>query len=595
MADPNHLALARSGNIAWNAWRRTHPSVCADFSGTDFTASENRDIVFSGFEFGDSTNFTKTIFGPTPIGYQKFGRDPSRGSANGAALFEGASFGIDANFCGAHFGDYARFDGAVFGMRASFIDTTFDRHADFSGVVFGSASFNGASFKDNADFSGTLFIDGPSFEQTEFGNKASFEGASFERANFGCSALGHNPTFKHAVFAQLVQFEYAIFGDHAAFKGTAFNGSASFDVSEFGDRANFEAGDPREFNEAAVERAKSLPEAHRELYLNRAKAADPTRFNAISFSGAKFGSEDFHRDNHGCFIGRILRWPRSLLRWSPYIMRSFDPGPGVTFGGRTLHDVCDFSRVRFDQPPDFGGVAPIDKLDLAGAVFSFRAFVWPRWQHWTTQTATASRLRRLRKLAKDIPAGEAERDLFILELMADRGIEWSAWWIRVVQPWDLHRKMQAKHRAGILKLARRSRLGWLSSAAAYTWFALVGIGRPIVLTTLVLLYRVLSNYGRSVALPIFWFIVSLLAFGILYGKHVTGGMHWKMMRALATFTIANAIPFVGASGKAVESSSTMLFSGGLVEVHSIALAQGIVSAILLFLAILALRNRFRIS
>jgi hypothetical protein len=93
MADPNHLTLARSGKSAWNAWRRTHPSVCADFSGTDFTAAENRDIAFSGFEFGDSTNFHKTVFGATPIGYQKHGWDPNRGSGNGAALFEGASFG----------------------------------------------------------------------------------------------------------------------------------------------------------------------------------------------------------------------------------------------------------------------------------------------------------------------------------------------------------------------------------------------------------------------------------------------------------------------------------------------------------------------
>jgi uncharacterized protein YjbI with pentapeptide repeats len=440
-----------------------------------------------------------------------------------------------------------------------------------------------------------LFIAGPSFEQTVFGEGASFEGASFENAYFGYSALGHDPTFNHAVFAQLVQFDYATFGDHAAFKGTAFNGPAIFDVSEFGDRANFEAGDPREFSEAATERAKSLPETHRELYLNRAKAADPARFNAISFSGAKFGSADFLRYNHGGLIGRILGWPKSLWHWSPFIMRSLDTGAGVTFSGRTVHGVCDFSRVRFEQPPDFGGVAPVDKLDLAGAVFSFRAFAWPRWRYWTTQTATASRLRRLRKLAKDIPAAEAERDLSILELMADRGIEWSAWWVRVVQPWDFHRQMRAKHHAENMKPVRRSTLGWLRAAAASACFALVGIGRPFVLTTLVLLYRVLSNFGRSVALPMFWFIVSLFAFGILYGRYVTGGIDWKMMRALSTFTIANAVPFVGASGRAVESSGTMLFSGGLVEVHSIALAQGIASAILLFLVVLALRNRFRIS
>ena len=51
MANPEHLRIARDGKSGWNSWRLTHPSERVDFTGTDFTVGENRDIVFSGFEF----------------------------------------------------------------------------------------------------------------------------------------------------------------------------------------------------------------------------------------------------------------------------------------------------------------------------------------------------------------------------------------------------------------------------------------------------------------------------------------------------------------------------------------------------------------
>jgi hypothetical protein len=76
MADPEHLRIARDGKSAWDGWRRAHPSESVDFSGTDFTVGENRDIVFSGFEFDCAADFSDTIFGDTPFEYQRYVTGP---------------------------------------------------------------------------------------------------------------------------------------------------------------------------------------------------------------------------------------------------------------------------------------------------------------------------------------------------------------------------------------------------------------------------------------------------------------------------------------------------------------------------------------
>ncbi len=45
-----------------------------------------------------------------------------------------------------------------------------------------------------------------------------------------------------------------------------------------------------------------------------------------------------------------------------------------------------------------------------------------------TNSETITHLRRLRGVAKEIHAVDAERDLFILERQAERGILWRDWW-----------------------------------------------------------------------------------------------------------------------------------------------------------------------
>lgn len=599
MADPEHLRVARAGKSAWDSWRRAYPSEHADFSGTDFTTKENRDIVFSGFEFEGDADFNNCVFADTPGPYHK-GCPYRSGSPGGAALFDGVVFRKAANFRSAHFGHNARFDKAIFESGADFTDAQFLNGAEFSAAVFNSARFSHACFGEYATFDGVLFVNGPSFEMAVFGNQARFEGASFERASFQMARFGHKANFGNSVFMakdMAVQFDYAVFGDGALFKGAAFECRAYFSGAEFGDYACFDVRDPIDFKNSAATFAESLPERHRNIYAMRANAAHSQVFYDISFARVHFGEGMVNRYGSESLLDKIrLFFPRLLHSPESHRRRDLSPGPGASFRGRILQGVCDFSRVQFDQPPDFGGIGQPDNLYLSGASFSVRGATWPRWRYWTANTETATRIRCLRKLASDIHAEDVERDLLALARMVGLGIEWSMWWAKVVRPWDYHRLMRPAELDNSQSRGSAANTSLLRRIATSLWSALRGVGRPTVWTVLTILYRVLSDFGRSVVLPTFWFLSSIIAFGVWYGTYATPICSLKTANALAIFTLSKSIPFASFSGKAVEESVKLLFLDDVpMAVHGIGLINGLVSAVLIFLIIFAVRNRFRIG
>ena len=77
-----------------------------------------------------------------------------------------------------------------------------------------------------------------------------------------------------------------------------------------------------------------------------------------------------------------------------------------------------------NPPPDFSRSKERDRLSLTGTQFSFGEPI----RLWTTDPNVVSSLRRLRAIASQIHAVDAERDLFILERMAERGVHWNTWW-----------------------------------------------------------------------------------------------------------------------------------------------------------------------
>ena len=105
----------------------------------------------------------------------------------------------------------------------------------------------------------------------------------------------------------------------------------------------------------------------------------------------------------------------------------------ASFDERDFRREANFSASSFAVPPDFRATEHCENLDWTEVRFSFGCYLrLGRFtipvRGWTTQNDTVTRLRRLRGIAKEIHAVDAERDLFILERQAERGILWHNWW-----------------------------------------------------------------------------------------------------------------------------------------------------------------------
>ena len=187
------------------------------------------------------------------------------------------------------------------------------------------------------------------------------------------------------------------------------------------------------------------------------------------------------------------------------------------------------------------------KIGFSG---DFSGGLW-RQPGWTTDTDIAARIRRLRKIMADIHAQDVERDLFILERQAER-----------------------------LPLYKTNKLQ--------------GVGAILLLG----LYWLLSDYGRSMKRPIFWFFAQLWGFSLLYRDFIPDIGKGNFRHDVCSYTLSHALPFVGSLNPSRSEMMKRLFDekmlvSPLVEAFSV--IQSGLGALLLFLILQALRNHFKIK
>jgi len=266
----------------------------------------------------------------------------------------------------------------------------------------------------------------------------------------------------------------------------------------------------------------------------------PDCFQTISFRGARFAATAY------------------------FIERRFE-GP------------CEFVGALFDRPPDFGGCEGIGNLNLLGAKFSGRSFLGG----WTTDSNIPLRLRMLRKIAEDAKNHDLERDLYIEERKAERGVLFARYW-------------HERHKPDV----------WTRVLAHCIWIA--------VMTC----YWLLADYGRSFVRPLSALVLSVFAFNLAYAHVVRPPIvdnPAALGRAIKVFSIANAVPFVGALSLEKEVKHRLLCGDQPTEqdtaakrgvlacvaipsskFQAVTLAQSIFSALCFFFAGLALRNYFKL-
>jgi hypothetical protein len=380
------------------------------------------------------------------------------------ATFAGIDFSEaprdEIDFSGFEFGNHADFSGCKWrGVKMTEI------RGDFAAFKPGRASFNGAAFGhrtnfnsvicgDCADFTATAFGDFVNFTGAVFGDWTSFIGAASRRtANFTGATFGDVVIFTGAAFGNTASFVGARFGRRANFTGAAFGLGADFSQTHFKGGVDFagksEKQWTRDFAKVAGidEEARPALEKHRkELWTD--DDSGPDRFLRISFANARFDGQ-------------------------------------AIFSGRIFDKIADFNSTRFYSPPKFHGAANLARIDFTGAHIGF-ALPGSRL-HWTDNGRIPVRLRDFRKIAEETKNHDLERDLYIEERKAERGVFW-------------HQLVEELRKAQWIE--RPIMTGRL--IAHILWIAVMSV------------YWVLADYGRSFIRPLAALIASVLFFDWRY-------------------------------------------------------------------------------
>ena len=425
--------------------------------------------------------------------------------------------------------------------KADFRDTEFPTWADFTQFRFpGHALFRSSSFPKGGNFASSEFLKDANFLDSEFGDLSIFGSVTFRGTTcFRRVTFKGEARFRDAKFSDLcddVNFEEAQFIGPAHFGRVQFQAYSSYERATFSDLARF---DEALFSAGA-------------------------NFHNVTFSRyANFYKVQFLRDaafDHSVF-GDAVYFGRS-----PFVGRA-------GFGGVSGKALMLY-RPKFECLPDFTGAhfeeAPVfDNIDLRPE----------RFRHASNDRASVDapeRWRALRRLA--VQGHDHERELLFFkgEMMARRG----------------------------------TRDTWTNPLLWAGW-----------------MYQILSDFGRSLTRPLLALAITVAAFACLYALPNDAVVEGPLARAIpcqagsgdvrmATLVLSlhNAIPVAGiaSTGKLPQAyacvyglnadiASTLGPSASKTApivpdgVVLLGFCQSVVSAVLVFLALLAVRNRFRIA
>ena len=633
------LALAALGKETWNAWRDDpeNADVRVTFAGVDFSESPLDEIDFAGFEFGDEADFSGCRWRDTL--FRQVHNAPNTFKP-GQASFENASFGAEANFrdvtfgekpnfAGAKFGVCVDFAGSTFGNRTDFTGTIFDESPDFAGTNFGPwANFAGAKFGYGAGFTTATFGRSAIFTGTKFGNVADFTGSTISNGtDFTGAIFGEEASFAAAVFGERVIFTNVTFGDKAAFNRVTFGNKLEFAAASFGHSATFTAvlfRDPVNFADVTFDEKAEFTDA---VFLGKSTFTNATFGNGANFSRTTFrnkvdfvaaafgdrvafkrtifkdcaefsgkssylGTKDFDRSSDTANSKEKVSQAR-LKGQQDESWRFNDCGSdrflNISFAGACFHadsyflhrsvdQVADFTNTSFYRPPDFDGATNIQRIDFTGAKITF---VRPGHPHWTSQSSVAIRLRALRRLAEDTKNHDLERDLYIEERKAERGVY-------------LRQHFRALLREPTRIWTLFSHILWIGVMAAY-W--------------------ALADYGRSFLRPLFWLIASWAFFRWRYEDvfapvlqklramgDLQAGQIPQYHDAIHMLALGHAVPFVGAFTVDSDIKKFLLCGNArhctLIPppcYQGLVITQNLISILLVFFIGLALRNYFKIK
>jgi uncharacterized protein YjbI with pentapeptide repeats len=319
------------------------------------------------------------------------------------------------------------------------------------------------------------------------------------------------------------------------FKGAVFAGKADFGRATFMGEANFM--EAMFTGEANFWGAKFAGKANfwKATFAGKARFTEATFTGEAQFLQATFMSEaDFQ---HAEFLGITIFREAHFKQVASFHAARFSKT--VSFRGSDWGAVPDFIGTAWKD-----GVAIADFVQLQTQLNKGEL----DWRNPSTSDPApiTDRLQALRKMARDADDRPRELDYFALELQA-RYQGKGAW-------------------------AKRFLVN------LYGWF---------------------SDYGRGILLPFLWLLVLWLLFALGYLCLAVGGCALLTvpvaLKEPLLLSLVNILPTLGAGSMARESSLKALYGCDVpTSVHLIAVVEGVIGLILLFLIALGLRNRFRL-
>ena len=410
------------------------------------------------------------------------------------------------------------------------------------------ADFSLHSFESDVDFRNFEFPGEVSFQTAEFQRYAKFESAVFiYDANFCQATFSKSCKFGNSNFTEIADFSYAEFKGHTEFSNVTFLSAAKFDATKFGSSADFSS---TEFKGSALFRKSEFSDVASFMdakFKNKADYLEATFFSVTTFHCAEFeGITIFEQ----CSFNSAVYFEESSFKKS------------VNFKAVGGKGFFSLSKVKFSNVPDFTGAhfeeAPqFDNVELKPERFK-------KSQAHESGTNLPSHWRALRRLA--IQAHDTERELqfFKGEIISRRGTEDN----------------------------------WTHARFWFGW-----------------LYQLLSDFGRSMGRPLLCLGFSLLLFAAIYACQNSADWYQVFIEPASCIdgsgdsrivalgvSVTNAFPFAAISSSDLlnqfyaclygiqESSPVIPYL-----VTFVGIIQFIVSAVLLFLFLLAVRNNFRIK
>jgi hypothetical protein len=314
----------------------------------------------------------------------------------------------------------------------------------------------------------------------------------------------------------------------------------------------------------------ALEQRHKESW--KLDGSGPNRFLTISFANARFDGE-------------------------------------ALFSRRSFKMRTNFTGARFYLPPGFNAAANLARIDFTGAQIGFVRR--GKFLHWTKNSHIPVHLRSLRKVAEETKNHDLERDLYIEERKAERGVYWSQLCEELKKvPEELKRKLE-----DIDEQYRDVWSNWRHRARARNAHRLgiaVKIARlltHLLWIVVMAVYWALADYGRSFIRPAAWLVSSEFFFCWCYTEVLAQLMakapdFEKYKQAVRMLALGNAVPFVGPLTIDAKIKESLFCPNNAASClppippegfQLLVIAQNLFSITCVFFIGLALRNYFRIK